>query len=302
MDSYTKKPGAGLATNWIVHVCTLIILIIGFVLYDKISTRNPKATAQPQTVPSANNRQIEARTQQPTPSQSSAKTQNVKPTSPEPEANGESLNADAPLESAPAPAAATGTRAEKSAGTASSGGGIQVSFYRISRQGLSELQKISQAINISGNSVGGLLGVARITQLVASGEMQYISGNRYKDFDDKHPTMVFKGLRHPEAARNMGLFFQITSLRKTENVHLIEVKGWGALKASEPDDNYFTSEMTLTPRTTAYVAGFLPRSAIYSEDEKQLFESDRVLKTLNQEGFNDGIIDIIMFIEFAKSN
>lgn len=292
MDGYAKKKGSGLATNWMVHVCILIILIISFVLYDKISSRKPKP--QQAVIPSANNRNTEARIQNPSPAE---RPQAKSLPEAEDETPVETVSAPA-VAAAPEPAAPpANARADKKEQP-----GIQVSFYRISKQGLNDLQKISQAINISGSSVGGILGSARIAQLVSGGEMQYISGNRYKDFDDKHPTMIFKGQRHSEAARNMGLYFQVTSLRKSENAHLVEVKGWGALKVNEPDDSYFTGEMTLTPRTAAYVAGFLPRSVTYTEDEKQLFESDRVLKTINEEGFSEGSIDIIMFIEFAKSN
>lgn len=312
MDSYTKKGGSNLATNWMVHVCILIILIIGFVLYDKIAARKAAPMAQTQSVPATNNQQIESKNASAQTAKTTTKNISEESASPAAEPSGSRFRA----ESAPSGSAAASSLAAKvqeetpapaatdkpTTSTSPAAGGIQVSFYRISRQGLNDLQKISQAINFSGNSVAGILGANRIAQLVSGGEMQYISGNRYKDFDDKHPTMVFKGQRHPEAARNMGLFFQITSLRKNETNHLIEIKGWGSLKATEPDDNYFNGEMTLTPRTAAYVAGFLPRSATYSEDEKQLFESDRVLKTLNQEGFSDGTIDLIMFIEFAKSN
>ncbi len=309
MDGYVKR-GAGLATNWMVHVCILVILIIGFVLYDKLS-RKPTPVAT--TTPAIQNTNTPERTP-PTP-RATKKTGTVatiqqvdsEPSQREIAPAAETTNEDqtsqasatAPAPSAPAAATpATNTRAGSAAGDA----GLQVSFYTISKQGLTDLQRISQAGNIQGASVNGVIARARIAQLVSSGEMQYVSGNRFKDFDDKHPTMVFKGQRHPEAARNMGLFFQVSSLRKSENTHLIEVRGWGVLKASEPDDNFFSGELTLSPRTAAFVAGFVPKATTYTDDEKQLFESDRVLKTLNQEGFSDGSIDIIMFIEFAKSN
>jgi len=305
MDGYVKR-GAGLATNWMVHVCILVILIIGFVIYDKLS-RKPAPVAT--TTPAIQNSNSQARTQAPAATKMTGTVATIQDTDSEPaqkevtptteSANeDETSQATAPAPSTPSATAATGTRAGQAAGDA----GLQVSFYTISKQGLTELQRISQAGNIQGASVNGVIARTRIAQLVSSGEMQYVSGNRFKDFDDKHPTMVFKGQRHPEAARNMGLFFQVSSLRKSENTHLIEVRGWGVLKASEPDDNFFSGELTLSPRTAAFVAGFVPKATVYSEDEKQLFESDRVLKTLNQEGFSDGSIDIIMFIEFAKSN
>lgn len=302
MDSYAKKHRAsGLATNWMVHVCLLVIVIISFVLYDKIKSRKSRdQSVATQSMPSTSDRNTEARTRT-SPSedtntrarfQKSATTTYAAEQASEGSPN-EAAAADSPEQDATPTA---GTRADKR------GGGIQVSFYRITRQGIGELQKISQALNIAGESSGGLLAQSRIQQLVTSGDMQYVSANRYKDFDEKHPTMVFKGQRHSEAARNMGLYFQITSLRKNEGSHLIEVRGWGALKASEPDENYFTGEMTLSPKTAAFITGFLPKKSAYSDDEKQLFESDRVLKTLNQEDFIDGSTDLIMFIEFSKSN
>lgn len=308
MDSYAKKHRAtGLATNWMVHVCILVIVIISFVLYDKITTRKPRPSVAAQSTPSASPRTTESRgeTNSPSEDESSSASRFQKNTTIPTSAASSQLQQDSPSESpAEAPpetpedaAPATGTRAENR-----NGGGIQVSFYRITRQGLAELQKVSQAISIAGESSGGIVAQPRIQQFVSSGDMQYISGNRYKDFDDKHPTMVFKGQRHAEAARNMGLYFQITSLRKNERNQLIEVRGWGALKASEPDENYFTGEMTLTPKTAAFITGFLPKKSTYTEDEKQLFDSDRVLKTLNQESFTDGSTDLIMFIEFSKSN
>lgn len=308
MDSYARKHKAsGLATNWMVHVMVLIILIIGFVLYDKITSRKPKGAVTSQSVPAANDRVTGARGRQESASDTSSEsnrqrpgTNNTASSAPVPQSPASGNATAGETSETPAPevseAATAPTRNERR------GTGLQISFYRISKQGIGEIQKISQAINISGDSAGGIIGSARIQQLVTSGDMQYVSGNRYKDFDEKHPTVVFKGQRHPEAARNMGLFFQVTSLRKSEASQLIEIKGWGALKANDPDENYFTGEMTLTPRTAAFITGFLPKKGSYSEDEKQLFESDRVLKTLNQEDFNDGSTDIIMFIEFAKSN
>lgn len=303
MDSYTKKERAsGLASNWMVHVCLLVIVIIGFVLYDKISNRRSRNQAiSTQSMPSSTESNTVSRASLKPNANTTESFQKSKiataatqtPDTPPPEA----ANADTPATESPTVAVTVaGTRTDKL------GKGIQVSFYRISPQGVGELQKISQALNIAGESSGGLVPLPRMQQLIKSGDLQYIAGNLYKDFDEKHPTMVFKGQRHSEAARNMGLFFQITSLRKNEGSHLIEVRGWGALKATEPDENYFTGELTLSPKSAAYITGFLPKKSTYTEDEKQLFESDRVLKTLNQEDFIDGSTDLIMFVEFSKSN
>jgi hypothetical protein len=304
MDSYAKKHStSGLASNWMVHVCLLVIVIISFVLYDKVKSRNSRTQViSTKTLPSTSSnsvarnrsqRQEDLNTQARLQKSATAPSNSIAAQKSE-DISSEMENVASPaIESSPT---ATKTRAEKQ------NGGLQVSFYRITKQGLGELQKISQALNIAGESSGGLVGKWRIPQLITSGDLQYISGNRYKDFDEKHPTMVFKGQRHSEAARNMGLYFQITSLRKNEGSHLMEVRGWGALKANEPDENYFTGEMTLSPKMAAFVTGFLPKKSSYTEDEKQLFESDRVLKTLNQEDFIDGSTDLIMVIEFSKSN
>ncbi|MCC6137974.1 MAG: hypothetical protein IT287_05035 [Bdellovibrionaceae bacterium] len=303
MASFSKKNmGASLATNWMVHVCIIIILIISFVLYDKITSRKPKSSITTKSAPSANNTSYGSRTEQASPDLPD----NSEEPTPPVEESASNTKAARRTGGNSKPNAEVAVSEESTAPGKNRGekrSGIQVSFYKITKQGIADLQKISQAINIAGDSIGGALPAERVPQMVSSGEMQYLSGNRYKDFDEKHPTVVFKGQRHSEAARNMGLFFQVTSvLRKNENTQLIEVKGWGALKASEADENYFTGEMTLTPRNTAFVTGFLPRGGTYTDDEKQLFETDRVLKTLIQDDFTDGSTDIIMFIEFSKSN
>lgn len=301
MASFSKKnSGTSLATNWMVHVCIIIILIISFVLYDKISSRKPRSSVA-SGIPSANNTSYNSgRSAQPTTDNSQTVERAAPPK--EPIKKIESKRAGSVKAASPSPSDSE-TFADSSTSPAGKEkrAGLQVSFYKISKQGIGELQKISQAISIAGDSLGGVLPSERVQQLVSSGEMQYVAGNRYKDFDEKHPTVVYKGQRHTEAARNMGIFFQVTSLRKSENSHLIEIKGWGALKVSEADENYFTGEMTLTPKNAAFVTGFLPRNSTFSEDEKQLFEADRVLKTLIQEDFVDGSTDLIMFIEFSKS-
>ncbi len=283
-----------------VQVCIIIICIISFVLYDKIYNRRPSAPIPQQAVPMAYNNTTPPPASTP-PVEAETSFQN-EPSDMETASSAAAAPTTENFSQNPRAAVARKAKTSEDATDKKPAKGLQVSFYKITRQGVQELQRQSQAINTSGESTAGLMPTSRLQPLLGSSEMQYIAANRYKDFDDQHPTMIFKGQRHSEAARNMGLFFQITALKKSESAQLIEVKGWGALKAAEPDENFFTSEMTLSPTTTAFITGFVPRTGTYTDDEKLLFERDRLLKELNDEQFSEGATDIIMLIEFSKSN
>lgn len=301
MSTYTKKQSPwSLLNHWLVQVLIIFMAIVSFVLYDKLfNQKNPP--------------------QQPSEVLPVATTTN--PDSPESHSDTETsprATSTPQPQTSPTPAFAkvkrpSPTPQEELSETASSSlqneaaepqrqKGLQVSFYRITKQALLELQRRSQAINLSGDSSAGQILKSRFQSLVSSGELQYISGNRYKDFDDQHPSLIFKGQRHAEAARNLGLFVQLTAIKSSESAQLVEVKGWGALKALEPDENFFNGELTLSPASVTYISGFIPRSATYTEDEKQLFEKDRILQVLNDEDFNEGLTDVIMLIEFNKGN
>lgn len=297
MATFVKNNSrSSFANNWIAHICIIIILIISFVLYDKIASRKPSSPAITKNVPLTQKNPETAYNPPPIAEtvQKTKETTNIEAESAE----------DIPAEKSAkdsAPAIATETKPDITEKNTKQNG-IKVSFYKITKQALIDLQKVSRAVNTSGESVAGTVSSRRLASVITSGEMQYIVGSAYKDFDETHPTMIFKGNRHAEAGRNMGLSFLVNLLRKTETAHVLEVKGWGALKTNDPDENYFTTELMISPNTAAFIANFLPRSTTYREDEKQIFEKDRLLKTLNQDDFNDGTTDIIMFIEFNKRN
>jgi hypothetical protein len=307
MDSYTKKEKSffmGLLTNWILQLGILIILIVGFVIYDKTRTTKPVQAATP-TADVANT--FQRRETPPLPQPSNEEPQPVEAAAP--------LAKPAPQKIASGSTRSAGkgktlaelaqendlTAKDSASASKNNNPGIQISFYRITRPGLAEIQRSAQTSTSAGQTIGGIVNDKKIKQLLASGDMQYLSGNRYKELDEKHPTVVFKGQRHAEAARNMGVFIQLAPLKTAENSVQMELKGWGVLKLNEPDENYFSTEMTFTQNTAAFIAAFLPRDKTFSDEEKQLFESDRLLKVLNQEDFADGSTDMILIVEFSKS-
>lgn len=298
MSTYVeKKSRLSILNHWLTQVFIIFMCIVGFVLYDQMYNRKSAPPVPTNSLPVAtkmNINDIEPEPATDTPVAESSLTPADLRQRRQAKAFLNKKNTSETDQNIPAETSALKTQKRQT--------GLQVSFYKATKQALLELQRRSQAVTVSGESSAGQLPKERFQSLVASREIQYISGARYKDFDDQHPTMIFKGQRHTEAARNLGLFFQMTALKQSESLQLIEVKGWGALKALEPDENYFSGEMAITPSTVTYISGFVPRTGTYTDDEKQLFEKDRLLKELNDEDFNEGQTDLIMLIEFNTSH
>ncbi len=172
---------------------------------------------------------------------------------------------------------------------------LQISFYQISRALLGEIQRETNASPFNGDGFGGIIAKKRLAVLRRSPELKSISTNRYKL--DGHPISIFKGQKSGEAAKSIGLYFQVNPLKNDATSTQIEVKSWGSLKLQENDENLFTSEMTLNSQSVAMIAGFLPKDKVFGDEEKSIFETDRALKIYNSEGFWDGDIDLIMFVE-----
>ncbi|MCB9072896.1 MAG: hypothetical protein H6623_04675 [Bdellovibrionaceae bacterium] len=296
MDSYAQPKRSlisRLTANWMLQLGLLILLIVGFVIYDKTRHHKMIPTASTPTTGVSNTFQRQAalppqQPMQPAHEQKLAPKKSIE-VAPK-KARGKTL-AELALEGG-------GAHHEK---MASSFPGIQISFYRVTRQGLLELQKVFQPGAFSGFVLGGVVPEQKISQLLDSGDLKYLSGSRYKSLDEKQPVVLFKGQRHTEAGRNMGLYVQLTAIKTSTTSAQLELKGWGTLKLNEPDENYFNVEMTFPPTSAAFVATFLPRDRQYNDDEKQLFESDRTLKVLNQEDFIDGSSDLMLLVEFSKA-
>lgn len=172
---------------------------------------------------------------------------------------------------------------------------LQISFYQISRGLMADLQKEATSSQISGDGFGGLLNKKRLDVLKKSGDMKLLSGNRYKL--DGHAISLFKGQQSSDNSKNIGLYFQINPLRHEASATQIEVKSWGSIKAQDPDETLFTSEMTLNNQSVAFITNFLPRDKVLNEEERSVFESERVLKIYDRDEFWDNSIDLVMFIE-----
>ncbi len=172
---------------------------------------------------------------------------------------------------------------------------LQISFYQVSRALLSEIQRETNASPFNGDGFGGIVSKKRLAVLRKSPELKSISTNRYKL--DGLPISIFKGQKSGESAKSIGLYFQVNPLKNDATSFHIEVKSWGSLKLQENDENLFTSEMTLNSQSVAMIAGFLPKDKVFGDEEKSIFETDRALKIYNSEGFWDGDIDLIMFVE-----
>ncbi len=274
-----------LFTNQALIVGILFVGIIIFVLYDYALSKKPKTNIVA-AITKQTSEQMDVQDSQ-TPS-------SYKPAI----ENQQAQKAEAPqvekvAQEAPRPARVANDSPAPGATVAKSS--LQISFYQISRALLGEIQRETNASPFNGDGFGGIVSKKRLAVLRRSPELKSISTNRYKL--DGHPISIFKGQKSGESAKSIGLYFQVNPLKNDATATQIEVKSWGSLKLQENDENLFTSEMTLNSQSVAMIAGFLPKDKVFGDEEKSIFETDRALKIYNAEGFWDGDIDLIMFVE-----
>ena len=172
---------------------------------------------------------------------------------------------------------------------------LLVSFYQVSRNQISEIQREAASGAVTGEAFGGILLKRKLQALKNNGDMRPVSSNRYKL--DGMPITLFKGLRAAESAKSVGIYMQMTPGKSEMGSLQIDIKSWGHVKMEEADENLFSSEITIDPQHVSYIAGFLPRDKTFNDEEKSLFESDRALKIYNQDDFRDGQSDLILFVE-----
>jgi hypothetical protein len=291
-----------LLSNQSLIVGLLFIGIIAFVVYDYALSKKPKTTtvaavtkqtsAQIDVPYGENPSTYQPSVQQPAQQQAAVAAPDSIGDKPGEKPMAEKLASEKAALEAPRPARAA---AEPAVGVPKS---LQISFYQVSRALLSELQRETNASSFNGDGFGGVIAKRRLLALRKNPEFKAISTNRYKL--DGHPISIFKGQKSGESAKSIGLYFQINPLKNDPAGTQIEVKSWGSLKIQENDENLFSGEMTLNPQYAAMIAGFLPKDKVFGDEEKAIFDSDRSLKIYNTEGFWDGDIDLIMFVELAE--
>jgi hypothetical protein len=279
--------------NQVLQIGILFVAIIAFVIYD-YSKDQKRPTTQVGQAARQQSRPIDIRepTPPPLPPPSSVKSATPPPTPAAVSASrsqGKKMNM-AQLEKTKADVAEVA--APLSSVPKSS---LQVNFYQISRNTISEIQRDSTSSQLSGDGIGGIISKKRLAAIKKNGELKAVSANKYKL--DGMPITLFKGLRSSESAKSVGIYLQINTLRNDPTALQMEVKSWGHVKLQEPDESLFSSEMTIDSQHVSFVTGFLPKDKTFNDEEKSLFESDRALKIYNQEDFWDGNTDLIMFLE-----
>jgi hypothetical protein len=296
MDTYRPEPKPffkSLLTNSMFHLLLVIVAIVSLVLYDRGS--DAPITATQSRVASRSTAPVE-----PPPSA-------AEKIAPEPAMAEVKI---APPEPEPTPVAAAtvepareirGIKRPNPTANRPLKHTVKVTFYQASKNVIADMMRETQSGSFNGEAIGGILTRKNITKLKSSHEVKSLSANIFKDVDNQHPIMVFKGQRSNVAAKNMGLFFQITPLREDTGTLQLEIKSWGNLKMTGNEENLFLSEMSLSAQSGAFIAGFLPKDKTFTDDEKSVFESDRTLKIYNNEDFWDGSLDLIMVIELTGS-
>jgi hypothetical protein len=283
-----------LLNNQDFYVGLLFVSIIAFVVYDFSISRKPKLTSISKATKQTSKTLDIPDSQAPSNYKPSVATASVptvaakKMLNPEQKAtiSKKTDGPDKPIQENPTQAAPSTPTLKTS---------LQISFFQISRNLLNEIQREATSGQFSGDGFGGILSKKRLALIKRSNEIRSVSTNRYKL--DGHPISLFKGQKSGESAKSIGLYFQVNTLKNEPTATQIEVKSWGSLKLQDPDENLFSSEMTINPQYGAYVAGFLPKDKVFNDEERAIFESDRALKIYNQDDFSDGSTDLIMFVE-----
>lgn len=288
-----KSIFVSLFTNQALIVGILFVGIIIFVLYDYALSKKPK-TNTVAAITKQTSEQIDVQDSQTPSSYKPAIGSGSEPgTEAPPTPQTPAPQVEKAAFEAPRPARAASD--SPAPGVAVAKSSLQISFYQISRALLGEIQRETSASPFNGDGFGGIVSKKRLAVLRRSPELKSISTNRYKL--DGHPISIFKGQKSGESAKSIGLYFQVNPLKNDATTTQIEVKSWGSLKLQENDENLFTSEMTLNTQSVAMIAGFLPKDKVFGDEEKSIFEADRALKIYNTEGFWDGDVDLIMFVE-----
>lgn len=288
METYRPKAKpffSRILTHWIFHLSLLVVVILSLVLYDRSDSRHEVGLADnTESMASQSDAPVSDNNYQPAPQQVAQAETMAATTEPTAQLrSGEKISAK--------PMAAPAAAPVKNS--------VQVTFYQASRAAVSELMREAQSASFNGDASGGIINKKKLQQLKDAREMRSASSNVYKDFDNQHPIMIFKGQRG--AGKNLGLFFQLTSLRDDSGGQQFEVKSWGSLKIQGPEDHLFASEMTLGSQSAAFIAGFLPKDRNFNDEEKAVFEAERTLKIYNQEDFWEGASDLIMVIELVPA-
>jgi hypothetical protein len=287
MEVYRPEPKPflkSLLTNGMFHLLLVIALIVAVVLYDRGKDNSAVKSPQAPVAIRSHNDPVNS----PPPEEPAAAP-----------AAAPAVAAATP-ESAPAPMPeAAPVEVRKKPSTRPGKHSIQVTFYRASRSALADIQRDTQSGNFNGEASGGIISQKKLDQLKANKDLRSLSGNKFKDVDNLHPIMIFKGQRSTTTAKNVGLFFQITPLREEAGSLQLEIKSWGNLKTSGNEENLFVSEMTLNGQAGAFIYGFLPKDKTFTDEEKAVFDTDRTLKIYNNEDFWDGSADLIMVIELT---
>lgn len=284
-----------LAFNWMAQLGLLIVIILGVVFYDGGQDRSTTQVQQVSTT------YIESKRNQQKPQMQQASVARPQPTESKPNkkdaARLRRLKRAQRLQQEAAPAAAAPQ--EKTASVPKPSG-IRVSFYSISQRAFTEMQRANpESFSYSGYMAGGILEAATAKELMNSADMEPLSANRFKEFNASRPINIFKGKR-TERGANVGLNFMLTPDLQTGNRAQIKVEGWHALKEEDGEVPIFAGDMTLVPSKIAFFTSFLPRDLTFTEDEKDLLESDRVLQIMNSPEFAEDRVDLIMFIELTQ--
>jgi hypothetical protein len=294
MDTYRPEPKPffkSLLTNSMFHLLLVIVAIVSLVLYDRGSdapiTATQSRVASRSTAPADPPQNLSVEPSSPSPVRAEVKI------APEAEA--------VPVAAAEPNREMHGIKRANPTPPRPLKHNVKVTFYQASKNVIADLMRETSSGNFNGEAIGGILTRKNIAKLKSSREVKSLSGNIFKDVDNLHPIMVFKGQRSNVAAKNMGLFFQITPLREETGTLQLEIKSWGNLKMTGNEENLFLSEMSLSAQSGAFIAGFLPKDKTFTDDEKAVFESDRTLKIYNNEDFWDGSLDLIMVIELTGS-
>lgn len=272
--------------HWIFHLSLLVLVILGLVLYDRSDSRrviDPDENSESMTSQDA---PVSDNSYEPAPQKVA-------------QAEATSLEQDSLAKAQLRSGEKISARAAAPSATAQGKTSVQVTFYQASKMAVSELLREAQNSSFNGEASGGIVNKKKLQQLKDAREVRSTSSSVYKDFDNQHPIMIFKGQRG--SGRNLGLFFQLSALREDSGSQQFEVKSWGSLKIQGPEDNLFASEMTLGTQSAAFIAGFLPKDRNFNEEEKAIFEAERTLKIYNQEDFWEGASDLIMVIELVPA-
>jgi len=288
METYRPEPTPilkKLLTHWMFHLSLLIVIILSLVFYDRSDSRKPvepqvaQAEAQPSDDLPA---RVDSYRPAPQPAHQPSPVADVASSE---MGTSEKLALRAAKAVVPAKPVAEGKPA------------LQVTFYQASKTAAAELLREAQSTSINGVASGGIIHKKKIQQLKEAREMKSVAASIFRKFDNQHPIRMFKGQNGD--GKNLGLAVRITALKEENGAQQLEVRS--SFKMQGVDDELFASEMTVTPQGSAFLMSFLPKDKTFSDEDKAVLESERVLKIYNQEDFWEGSNDLIMVIELVPA-